>query len=195
MNTPRILLSSLVAAAGLFLGATANAQFIGGFANPFASKMEASGISEAPIVEMPLDGTGAYPMTWAGVAQFGHGPVQLVIELPRANKWLGVSCLKFITMHRQGDAYVSVTGGYVFTYENTRVAASGSYADRPDPGRFTQFERGLKIQKEDSVWEASVRMQGIQRQMRWTNEDGQLQARQDVVASMKQLQNTPHCAI
>lgn len=195
MKTPRLFLSSLVAAAACLLSPYSQAQMIGGFANPFASNEDASKISEAPIVEMPLDGAGAYPMTWAGVAQFGHGPVQLVIELPRANKWLGVSCLKFITMHREGLGYTAVTGGYVFTYESTPMAASGSYANRPDPGRFAQFERILKIQREDSVWEAISRMQGNQRQMRWTNEDGVVQAKQDVVASMKQLQNTPHCAL
>ena len=144
---------------------------------------------------MPLDGTGAFPMTWAGVAQYGHGPVQLVVELPRANKWLGVSCLKFLPMRKQGEAYVAATGGYVFTYESSRLAASGSYSDRPDPNRFTQFERALTIQQEDSVWEASVRMQGTQRTMRWTNPDGQVRSRQDVISAMKPLQQTAHCGI
>lgn len=194
MNNYRIFLSTLVAAASFLFG-QANAQLANSFSNPFASRASASSISEAPIVEMPLDGTGAYLMTWAGVAQFGHGPMQLVIELPRGNKWLGASCLKFINMQRKGDAYVSVTGGYVFTYESTPIAASGSYANQPDPGRFTQFERFLKIQKEDSVWEASTRMHGIQRQMRWTSDQGEVQVRNDVVASMKQLQNSPHCTI
>lgn len=192
MNTSSIL-TTLLAACSLLCTLPAAAQTMG--TNPFASRAEASGISEASIIEMPLDGTGAYPMTWAGVAQYGHGPVQLVVELPRASKWLGPSCLKFITMKRQGDAYVSVAGGYVFTYESTALTTSGSYASRPDPNRFIHFERSLNIQKEDSVWEAKARMQGVQRQMSWTSEDGQVQARQDVVTSMKPLQRTPHCAI
>lgn len=194
MKKIKFIFTALIAAT-MLLCQSANAQFIGGFANPFASNAEARSISEASIIEMPLDGAGAYPMTWAGVAQFGHSPVQLVIELPRSSKWLGASCLKFIPMHRRGDAYVSVAGGYVFTYESAPISASGSYANRPDPERFTQFERVLKIQKEDSVWEASVRMQGAQRQMRWTNENGAIETRQDVVSSMKQLQNTSRCTI
>ncbi len=186
----------LVAALCSFLGFAANAQtFPSPFANPSVSQAPASTISAAAIVEMPLDGTGAFPMTWAGVAQYGHGPVQLVVELPRANKWLGVSCLKFLPMRKQGEAYVAATGGYVFTYESSRLAASGSYSDRPDPNRFTQFERALTIQQEDSVWEASVRMQGTQRTMRWTNPDGQVQSRQDVISAMKPLQQTAHCGI
>ena len=181
-------------AASLFVNQT-HAQFPSVGLNPFSSTAVASSISEASVVEMPLDGTGANLMTWAGVAHFGHGPVQLVLELPRVSKLLGASCLKFINMNRQGNAYVSVSGGYVFIYESTPIASSGSYANQPDPARFTQFERTLKIQKEDSVWEASTRMQGIQRQMRWVNDQGEVQTRQDVVASMKQLQNIPHCSI
>lgn len=184
-----------VATLSLF-GLSAHAQqFPSGFANPSVSQAPASSISAAAIVEMPLDGTGSFPMTWAGVAQYGHGPVQLVVELPRANKWMGVSCLKFLPMRKQGDAYVAATGGYVFTYESSRLAESGSYGNRPDPNRFTQFERALTIQQEDSVWEASVRMQGTQRTMRWTNPEGQVQSRQDVVSAMKPLQQTPHCGI
>lgn len=194
MNTSKIL-ATLVSACSLFFSATTGAQVVGGLSNPFSSSAAASSVSEAAIVEIPLDGTGAFQMTWAGVAQYGHGPVQLVLELPRANKWLGTTCLKFITMHRAGNAYVSVTGGYVFTYESKRSAASGSYSDRPDPGQFIQFERSLQIEKESSVWQASARMQGNQRQMRWTDENGQLQVRQDVVAAMKPLQNIPHCSI
>ncbi len=60
---------------------------------------------------------------------------------------------------------------------------------------FQQFERALTIQQEDSVWEASVRMQGTQRTMRWTNPDGQVQSRQDVISAMKPLQQTAHCGI
>lgn len=194
MNTSKIL-ATLVSAYSLFFSATIGAQVVGGFFSPFSSSAAASTISEAAIVEMPLDGTGAFQMTWAGIAQYGHGPVQLVIELPRSNKWLGTTCLKFITMHRSGNAYVSVTGGYVFTYESRRAAASGSYSDRPDREQFSQFERSLKIEKEDSIWQASANMQGNQRYMRWTDENGQLQIRQDVVSAMKPLQNIPHCSI
>lgn len=188
-------LAAIALASSLLGGVNAHAQYVGGWANPFVSKMEAKTISEAAIVEMPLDGTGAFPMTWAGVAQFGHGPMQLVIELPRANKWMGTTCLKFIPMHRKGDAYVAVAGGYIFSFENAPVSASGSHAGNPDANRFVQFERVFTIQKEDSVWEASARMQGNVRQMRWTNPEGVVETRQDSVSSMKPLQQTAHCAI
>lgn len=194
MNTSKIL-ATLVSAYSLFFSATIGAQVETDFVNPLSSKAAASSVSAAAIVEMPLDGTGANQMTWAGIAQYGHGPVQLILELPRSSKWLGVSCLKFITMHREGNAYVSVIGGYVFTYESRRAAASGSYSDRPDPERFSQFERNLKIEKEDSTWQASASMQGNQRQMRWTDENGRLQVLQDVVTAMKPLQNISHCTI
>lgn len=186
---------AIATAALLVTGANVQAQYIGGWANPFVSKMEAKTVSEAAIVEMPLTGTGAFPMTWAGVAQFGNGPMQLVIELPRASKWLGTSCLKFITMHRKADAYVAVSGGYIFTFENAPVAVTGSYAGNPDANRFVQFERQMTIQKEDGVWEASSRMQGNIRQMRWTNNEGVVETRQDTVTAMKALQQTPHCTI
>ena len=163
--------------------------------NPFFSQRAASNISETSIVEVPLDGTGANRMVWAGVAQFGNGPLQLVIEVPRASKWMGDTCLQFITMRRQSDAFVSVFEKYIFTYENVPLALSGSYKDRPDPERFGKFERVLTIKKINSAWEMSVRMRESERTMRWTSEKGDVQTRSDIVASMKQLQNNSHCSL
>lgn len=86
---------------------------------PLQSQQRAEDISATSLIEVDLNGLGLDNVRWMGVAQYGHGPMQLVVEVPRASKWMGSTCLKFKNMVRVGEAWALNTGGYNIVYENT----------------------------------------------------------------------------
>lgn len=162
---------------------------------PLYSNAAANNISAAAIAEMDLIGMGGEGLYWIGVAQYGNGPMQAVLEIQRGSKWMGPSCLKFINMKKTDSGYVVNTGNYIITYEHPALATSGSFADQPDGQRYKSFDRVLTIQRDDSVWQVTTSMQNNKRQVTWTDELGQVRSQLDVVTAMKPLQETPHCSI
>ena len=161
---------------------------------PMQSQLAAERISETSLIEVDLNGLGLDNVRWMGVAQYGHGPMQLVAEVPRTSKWLGPTCLKFKNMVRVGDAWTLDTGGYNIVYENVRSEESESYANKPDKERFNKFDRALRISKEDGTWQitALLKPDGTQR-IRWINDQGQERSSAGMIQAMKKIQEEPHC--
>lgn len=162
---------------------------------PMQSQQRAEDISTTSLIEVDLNGLGLDNVRWMGIAQYGHGPMQLVVEIPRASKWLGSTCLKFKNMVRVGEAWTLNTGGYNIVYENISAAQNGSYANRPDPERFQTFERVMRIAKEGSSWEVVARLRpNGEQSIRWVDEAGALRASNGTIVAMKKLQETSHCS-
>lgn len=162
---------------------------------PLQSQQRAEDISATSLIEVDLNGLGLDNVRWMGVAQYGHGPMQLVVEVPRASKWMGSTCLKFKNMVRVGEAWALNTGGYNIVYENTISSQADSYANRPDPARFQAFDRTLRIAKEQGTWEIQAQLKPSgQQSIRWTDDAGNVRTSLGMVTSMKKLQETTHCS-
>ncbi len=162
---------------------------------PLQSQQRAEDISATSLIEVDLNGLGLDNVRWMGVAQYGHGPMQLVVEVPRASKWMGSTCLKFKNMVRVGEAWALNTGGYNIVYENTISSQSDSYANRPDPARFQAFDRTLRIAKEQGTWEIQAQLKPSgQQSIRWTDDAGNVRTSLGTITSMKKLQENTHCS-